>query len=291
MNVSVPNHVYLNNLVNVLFSPYNTESGTVRPHYKSDGAPAHTKYITDVTDVYDISKGEFPLSTFRKINWKKAIGELLWMYKDETNDISVLEDKYGVKWWRDWDIEDGTIGHRYGYTIHKYNLYRNLIEGLKCDPFGRRHIIDLWQYEDFNETPGLNPCVYKTIWNVRGKFLDVYVNQRSSDYIVSEGFDRIQYTALLLIVARTIGLKPGKFTYHVNNLHIYDRHLSAALDILARIKDGIENKDPFIIDNLEEQPKLILDDNIHNIYECDVDNFKIENYHPNKTNYKFDIAI
>lgn len=74
-------------------------------------------------------------------------------------------------------------------------------------------------------------------------------------------------------------------------MHIYDRHLSAALDILARIKDGIENKDPFIIDNLEEQPKLILDDNIHNIYECDMDSFKIENYHPNKTNYKFDIAI
>lgn len=291
MEISLANHIYLKNLENVLFSPYNTESGTVRPHYKSDGAPAHTKYITDVTDVYDISKGEFPLSTLRKINWKKAIGELLWMYKDKTNDISVLEEKYGVKWWRDWDVGDGTIGHRYGYTIHKYNLYNNLIEGLKCDPFGRRHIIDLWQYEDFNETPGLTPCVYKTHWTVRGEFLDVYVDQRSSDYIVSEGFDRIQYAALLLIVARTVGLKPGKITYHVNNLHIYDRHLSAALDILGKIKKGIEDNNPYVIFNLEEQPKLILDKDVSNIYDCTMDSFKIEDYNPNETNYKFDIAI
>lgn len=291
MNISLPNQIYLNNLFNVLFSPYNTLSGKVRPHYKSDGAPAHTNYITDVTDVYDISKGEFPLSTIRKINWKKAIGEILWMYKDCSNELSLLRDKYGIKWWDDWDVGDGTIGHRYGYTIRKYDLYNKLIDGLKRQPFGRRHIIDLWQYSDFQESEGLIPCVYKSQWSVRGEYLDVYIDQRSSDYIVSEGFDRIQYAALLLIVARTVGLKPGKMTYHVSNLHIYDRHLHIALNILAKLNAGMKCEDPFVMNNLKEQPKLILDDNVHNIYECNVDSFKIESYHPNETKYSFDIAI
>ena len=64
------NEIYKNNLVGLLNSQYKTLDGKVRPHYKSDGKPAHTQYITDVTDVYDISKGEFPISTYRAIPWK-----------------------------------------------------------------------------------------------------------------------------------------------------------------------------------------------------------------------------
>ena len=45
------------------------------------------------------------------------------------------------------------------------------------------------------------------------------------------------------------------------------------------------------MNNLKEQPKLILDYNVHNIYECNMDSFKVENYHPNETKYSFDIAI
>ena len=92
------NDIYRKNLEDLLNSPYNTLDGNVRPHYKSDGKPAHTQYITDVTDVYDISKGEFPITNYRPINWKAAIGELLWMWVDQSNDISLLEKKYGVKW-------------------------------------------------------------------------------------------------------------------------------------------------------------------------------------------------
>lgn len=272
------NDIYRKNLENLLSSPYNTLDGKVRPHYKSDGKPAHTQYITDVTDVYDISKGEFPISTYRPIPWKSTIGELLWMYQLQSNDIHVLEKEFKVKWWRPWDIGDGTIGQRYGATIKRYNMVNELINEIKNNKYSRRIIMNMWQLKDFAETPGLKPCVYSTTWNVRGEYLDVFVLQRSSDYILSEGFDRLQYCALLMMIAQCTGLKPGKMTYHVNNMHIYDRHIPIAKDILS-------NKPS------DKQPRLILGTSCTGFYKFTVDDFILEDFVSTGKNYKFDIAV
>ena len=272
------NKIYKQNLEELLNSPYNTLDGKVRPHYKSDGKPAHTQYITDVTDVYDISKGEFPISTYRSIPWKSAIGELLWIYKLQSNDINVLEKEFNIKWWEPWDIGDGTIGQRYGAIIKRYDLINKTINELKNNKYSRRIIMNMWQLKDFSETNGLNPCVYSTTWNVRGEYLDVFVLQRSSDYIISEGFNRLQYCALLLMIAQCVGLKPGKMTYHVNNMHIYDRHISIAKDIL--------NNKPS-----DKQPILKINPEVKNFGDFVVDDFSLENFESNGKNYKFDIAI
>jgi len=37
-----------------------------------------------------------------------------------------------------------------------------LLEGLMKDPFSRRHIVNMYQYTDLNETKGLYPCAYET---------------------------------------------------------------------------------------------------------------------------------
>ena len=57
-----------------------------RPRYE-DGTPAHTISINHVMQSYDLSKGELPLITLRPIAVKSAIGELLWIYQDASNDI------------------------------------------------------------------------------------------------------------------------------------------------------------------------------------------------------------
>lgn len=272
------NKIYKQNLEELLNSPYNTLDGKVRPHYKSDGKPAHTQYITDVTDVYDISKGEFPISTYRSIPWKSAIGELLWIYQLQSNDINVLEKEFNIKWWEPWDIGDGTIGQRYGAIIKRYDLINKTINELKNNKYSRRIIMNMWQLKDFSETNGLNPCVYSTTWNVRGEYLDVFILQRSSDYIISEGFNRIQYCALLMMIAQCVGLKPGKMTYHVNNMHIYDRHIPIAKDIL-------KNKPT------DKQPILKINPEVKNFGDFAVDDFSLENFESNGKNYKFDIAI
>jgi len=47
-----------------------------RPKYK-DGTPAHTKFITQVYEEYNISKGEFPITTLRPTAIKTGIKEIL----------------------------------------------------------------------------------------------------------------------------------------------------------------------------------------------------------------------
>ena len=154
-----------------------TEGQKVRPKYP-DGVDAYTVFITQVCETYDISKGEFPIITLRPVPWKSGLKEILWIYQDQTSDLSVLKEKYGVHWWDEWNVGDGTIGQRYGATVKRYDLMNKLLEGLKKEPYGRRHIIDLYQFADFAETDGLFPCAYETLWSVRGEYLDMTLNQR-----------------------------------------------------------------------------------------------------------------
>lgn len=155
-----------------------------RPHYE-DGTPAHTLSINHVSNSYDLQKGELPLTTLRPIAVKNSIKEILWIYQDASNSLDVLENKYDIHWWNEWESTTipRTIGQRYGATVRKHHLMENLLKGLTEDPFGRRHIIDLWQEEDFLETDGLKPCAFCTIWNVRKgnddkKYLDMCLVQR-----------------------------------------------------------------------------------------------------------------
>src|SRR6185437_16437011 len=109
--------------------------GKVRPKYK-DGEPAYTKYITFVTEEYDLSKNEFPISTLRPVAFKSAIREMLAFYQEQTNDLKIMEDKYNLGWWRDWEVHDtNTIGQRYGATVKRYDLLNQLLDTLNNDMF------------------------------------------------------------------------------------------------------------------------------------------------------------
>jgi len=66
-------------------------SEKARPKYK-DGTEAYSKYITQVCNKYDLTKGEFPITTLRRIAIKKAINELFWIYRDQTNSLNILEE-------------------------------------------------------------------------------------------------------------------------------------------------------------------------------------------------------
>ncbi len=164
-------------LEKLINSEYTTEGQIVRPKY-ADGTPSHTKFINNVVFSYDISKGEYPIVTLRPLAWKSAIREVEWIYQSTSNSLEVLREKYKIKWWDDWNIGNDTIGQRYGATVAKYDLMNKLLKGLKEQPYTRRHIIDMYQYSDFEETDGLYPCAYSTTWNVRGEYLDVILNQR-----------------------------------------------------------------------------------------------------------------
>ena len=87
-----------------------------RPHYE-DGTPAHTISVNHEMATFDLEKNEFPIISLRPIPFKSAIGELLWIYQDQSNSLDLLKDKYGISWWDNWDIGDRTIGACYGETV------------------------------------------------------------------------------------------------------------------------------------------------------------------------------
>lgn len=254
-----------------------------RPKYK-DGTPAHTISVNHIFRTYDLSKGEFPICTLRPIAWKTGIKEIFTIYQKPTNEISKMEEM-GVNWWNDWDIGDGTIGQRYGATVSRYDLINNLIKDIEKDPYGRRKIVSLWQETDLHETPGLAPCAFLTIWNVRGEYLDMVLIQRSGDMLTASGpggINEIQYAALLMMIARHTGYLPGVFSHLVANEQIYDRHFENAAEMMNRFN------------NLEETaatPKLILNPEKTNFYDFTIDDFTMEDYTPIKPQLKFELGI
>lgn len=194
-------------------------------------------------------------------------------------------EKMGVNWWGDWDIGDGTIGQRYGATVSRYDLINNLIKDIKNDPYGRRKIVSLWQENDLRETVGLAPCAFLTIWNVRGEYLDMVMIQRSGDMLTASGpggINEIQYAALLMMIARHTGYKPGVFSHFVANEQIYDRHFDAAEEMLHRYQ---ELKDE------GEKVSLSLNPEKTNFYDMTIDDFTINNYHPIKPQLKLELGI
>jgi thymidylate synthase len=205
-----------------------------RPKY-SDGTPAHSKFITQVFEEYNISKGEFPITTLRNTAIKTGIKEILWIYQKQTSSLEVAREM-GINWWDEWNVGDNSIGQRYGATIKRYDLMNKLLDGLVNDPFGRRHIISMYQYVDLEETNGLFPCAYETLWSVRkvggDKVLDMTLIQRSSDYLMANTINKGQYLALQMMVAGHCGYKVGKFCHLVQNLHIYDRHFDYVSELL-----------------------------------------------------------
>lgn len=263
----------------IIDNGYNTLGEKVRPKY-ADGTPSHTYFVNQVFERYDLSKGELPILTIRQTAWKSGIKEILWIYQDQTNDLSVLKSKYDVHWWDDWNIGDGTIGQRYGATVKRYDLINNLLKNLKDHPYGRRHIMNLYQENDLNETKGLYPCAMETQWSVRDEYLDMTLIQRSSDLPVANAINKIQYVALMMMVARHVGLKLGVFCHYVNNAHIYDRHLDQVNEMLKRDEqtDG-------------DQIRLVLNPDKTDFYDITLDDFTIENYKPVKPNLKFELAI
>ncbi len=241
-----------------------------RPKYK-DGTKAHTLSINHVFHTYDLTKGEIPLITLRPIAIKSAIGEMLWIYQDQSNDLDILKNKYGVTWWDEWDIGNRTIGSVYGETVRKYDLVNKvLFEGIKNDPDGRRHILNLWQYDQFEEKHGLKPCAYETHWNVRhGKdgidYLDMKLIQRSSDFATAGCINQMQYLVFMLMISRHLGYTPGRFTWDCTNVQIYDRHIEQVKEMLKR-------------EPIDCNPQIKLNPDKNNFYDFTVDDVEIVNY-------------
>lgn len=253
-----------------------------RPKYESDGEPANTLFITDVYEKYYAD--ETPITSLRPIAWKSAIREMMVIYQMQSNKIKDFESM-DINWWKQWCIGDGTIGKRYGHTVRRYDLVNNLLNELKENPFGRRHIMSLWQEQEFIDgRKGLAPCAFMTMWSVRKNkngeyYLDLSLTQRSSDFLTAGHINLVQYKALQMMVAKHLSYKVGTFSRHTMNLHIYDRHIPQLVEIMKR-------------EYFDDEPKLILNvPDGTDFYDISIDNFKMIGYNPIKPQLKFELGV
>ena len=258
-------------------------SEQARPKYK-DGRTANSKYITGTFMEFDLAKGEFPITTLRPIAIKSAIKEMLWIYQDQSNSLDVLEEKYNVHYWNDWEVGDSrTIGQRYGAVVKKHDITNKILKQLEANPWNRRNIISLWDYDAFEESEGLLPCAFQTMFDVRrveGEiYLDATLTQRSNDMLVAHHINAMQYVALQMMIAKHFGWKVGKFFYFINNLHIYDNQFEQAEELLRREATNC-------------QPRLVLNvPDGTNFFDIKPEDFELVDYDPVKPQLKFDLAI
>lgn len=258
-------------------------SQQARPKYK-DGTTANSKYITGSFAEYDLNKGEFPITTLRPIAIKSAIREIFWIYQDQTSRLDVLQDKYGVTYWNDWEVGDtGTIGQRYGAIVKKHDIIGKLLKQLADNPWNRRNVISLWDYEAFDETEGLYPCAFQTMFDVRQVGEDIYLDatltQRSNDMLVAHHINAMQYVALQMMIAKHFGWKVGKFFYFINNLHIYDNQFEQAKELLRR-------------EPTDCHPRLVLNvPDGTDFFAIKPEDFELVDYDPVLPQLKFDLAI
>ena len=258
-------------------------SEQARPKYK-DGRTANSKYITGAFMEFDLAKGEFPITTLRPIAIKLAIKEMLWIYQDQSNNLDLLEDKYNVHYWNDWEVGDSrTIGQRYGAVVKKHDLTNKILKQLEANPWNRRNIISLWDYDAFEETEGLLPCAFQTMFDVRrvdGEiYLDATLTQRSNDMLVAHHINAMQYVALQMMIAKHFGWKVGKFFYFINNLHIYDNQFEQAEELLRREPSDCQ---PHLVLNVPDGT---------NFFDIKPEDFELVDYDPVKPQLKFDLAI
>lgn len=258
-------------------------SEQARPKYK-DGRTANSKYITGAFMEFDLAKGEFPITTLRPIAIKSAIKEMIWIYQDQSNSLDLLEDKYNVHYWNDWEVGDSrTIGQRYGAVVKKHDITNKILKQLEDNPWNRRNIISLWDYEAFEETEGLLPCAFQTMFDVRrvdGEiYLDATLTQRSNDMLVAHHINAMQYVALQMMIAKHFGWKVGKFFYFINNLHIYDNQFEQAEELLRREPSDCQ---PHLVLNVPDGT---------NFFDIKPEDFELVDYNPVKPQLKFDLAI
>ena len=276
--------IFKENLKNILDNGVWDTEYDVRPKW-NDGTPAHTKYATHVINTYDIEKEGLPILTVRPVAWKTGLKEIFWIYQDQSNDVDLLEEKYGVMFWREWANEFGHLNKAYGYQIAKkinfpegyFSQLDRVIHLLKTDPMNRRITTNILPLDEMIDME-LPACCYETWWSVRDGKLDMMLIQRSGDIIPAAGSINVtQYAMLLMAIAQVTGYKVGKFTHIINNLHIYDRHIDIAKELLLREEHPV--------------PKLIINPEITNFYDFTIDDFKLIDYQHGEPIRNIPIAI
>jgi thymidylate synthase len=186
---------------------------------------------------------------------------------------------YGVQW-RNWrtPIEHkqetfrDDFGNYYdrGGLLHvkETDQLQILIDGLKSDPNGRRHIISAWNAGELDQM-GLPPChILSQFYVNKNRELSCHMYQRSCDTYLGIPFNIASYALLTHMIAQVCNLTVGELIISTGDTHIYSNHLPQVKELLSRT--------PF------PSPTLWLNPDITEIDRFGMDDIKLLDYqsHP-----------
>ena len=234
---------------------------------------------------YDLSSG-FPAITTKKLAWKSVVSELLWFIEGSNDERRLAEILYDdsranlqekktiwtqnaqSEYWKPKAKFRGDVGKIYGVQWRDFNgvdQLSNLIDGLKNDPNGRRHIISSWNPPELKNM-SLPPCHVFSQFFISKNKLSCQLYQRSCDMFLGVPFNIASYSLFTHMLARECNLEVGFFIHSLGDFHIYEQHFEQVKIQLDR--------------SPKKLPTLYFD--TKNFYDYTVSDFKLIDYehHP-----------
>ena len=276
--MSYADQVFIQNCKEILAHGTWDTALPVRPRWE-DGESAHTVKRFGLVNRYDLRR-EFPVQTIRKMAFRSAVDELLWIWQKKSSNIGDLHSHI----WDAWADETGSIGKAYGYQLGVKHRYREgwfdqvdrVLYDLRHAPASRRILTSLYNHHDLHEMH-LYPCAWSVTFNVTGNVLNAVLNQRSQDMLTANGWNVMQYAVLLHMFAAVSDLVPGELVHVIADAHIYDRHVPIVEEIISR--------EPY------PAPTLWMDPAAEDFYSFTPDSFRLEGYRAWPLERKIPVAV
>ena len=215
------------------------------------------------------------------------VSELLWflegsdderrlaeiLYEDKRENLidkkTIWTQNANADYWKEKSKFQGDVGRIYGVQWRNFNgvdQITNLINGIKKDPNGRRHILSAWNPSDLH-LMSLPPCHAFSQFYVSNNKLSCQLYQRSCDMFLGVPFNIASYSLLIHLIANECSLDVGEFIHTLGDYHIYYEHLDAINIQMERIPG--------------ELPTLVFDQK--SIFDYSLKDFTLENYNPQTT--------
>jgi len=241
---------------------------------------------------FDLTQG-FPAITTKKLAWKAVVSELLWFIEGSGDERRLAEILYGRRdsgrstiwtgnaeaaYWKPKAEFPGDLGRVYGVQWRDWrgvDQLSRLIEGIKSDPNGRRHIITAWNVDEIDQM-ALPPChVLSQFYVSKGK-LSCHMYQRSCDVFLGLPFNIASYALLTHLIARECGLDAGELVISLGDTHIYTNHVEQVKEQLTREEYPL--------------PTLWLNPNITKVTDFTMETIELDDYKSHGT-IKAEMAV